>query len=260
VTVEIGGIPVRFRTADDDFLSLLRAYYGAFVTASCSGQPFDVSLQATGSHSGDPEDVAFRRDGGRVHFGRRGLSADCDLETCCGHADVVEPDTYFSDLLLRMLYTLLLAPQGGFQIHAASHVRNGRAVLFAGLSGSGKTTISRLAPPDTRLLSDEVSVVRRHEGCYHAFGTPYVSSFGRPGENISAPVAALYLLAHGPENRCERLTGGTAAQALLRNVVFFARDVDLVGPVFQAAYDFLVGIPVYRLTFYPDARVWELIA
>lgn len=67
---------------------------------------------------------------------------------------------YGIDAVLRILHSLILAPQGGFLVHAASAVRHGRAFLFAGVSGAGKTTISRLAPPDVKLLTDEISYVR----------------------------------------------------------------------------------------------------
>jgi hypothetical protein len=79
------------------------------------------------------------------------------------------------------------------------------------------------------------------------------------GENVSAPVAAVYLLAKGAENRVEPLAPAEAAQMLLRNILFFAQDRDLVNRVFEAACEFVTSIPVYRLTFFPDARIWELV-
>ena len=68
---------------------------------------------------------------------------------------------YSIDTLLRIVHTLALAPQGGLLLHAASVVRRGRALVFAGASGAGKTTLSRLAPNGTAVLTDEVSYVRR---------------------------------------------------------------------------------------------------
>ena len=70
---------------------------------------------------------------------------------------------YSIDSVLRIVHTLLLARAGRFSLHASSAVRNGRAFLFAGVSGAGKTTIARLAPPDAMLLTDEISYVT-HEG------------------------------------------------------------------------------------------------
>ena len=50
-----------------------------------------------------------------------------------------------------------------------------------------------------------------------------------------------------------------AAGALLRNILFFAHDAELVDQVFAAALDFVQRVAVKRLTFLPDERVWDLI-
>jgi hypothetical protein len=78
------------------------------------------------------------------------------------------------------------------------------------------------------------------------------------GENTSAPVAALYLLAKG-ENRIEPVAVADAGRELLANMLFFAENQEMVHLAFRAACDFVGRVPVYRLTFMPDARVWEMI-
>jgi hypothetical protein len=173
---------------------------------------------------------------------------------------------YSIDAVLRIVHTLMLARQGGFLLHSASAIRNGKAFLFAGVSGAGKTTISRLAPADAILLTDEISYVRKLDASeqsegYVAFGTPFTGELAKLGENTSAPVAALYLLAKGKdnENRIDPVTAADAGRELLANMLFFAEDQELVHGAFQAACDFVHGVPVYRLTFTPDARVWEMI-
>ena len=60
----------------------------------------------------------------------------------------LHPSPYSLDSVLRILHTVLLAGQGGMLMHASSVMLDGRAYLFTGVSESGKTTISRLAPPD----------------------------------------------------------------------------------------------------------------
>ena len=77
------------------------------------------------------------------------------------------------------------------------------------------------------------------------------------GEDVSAPLAAIYLLAHGTENRVTPLALAEAARGLLRNTLFFAHDRDLVGAVFAAGCDLAQRVPVRQLEFVPDARVWE---
>ena len=88
---------------------------------------------------------------------------------------------YSIDAALRILHSLILARQGGLLVHAASAVRNGRAFLFAGVSGAGKTTISRLAPADVTLLTDEISYLRRNGQGYVAYGTPFRRRTGEGG-------------------------------------------------------------------------------
>src|SRR5258708_30403384 len=138
---------------------------------------------------------------------------------------------------LRIVRSLVLARQGGLLVHAASGVRTGRAFLFAGVSGAGKTTISRLAPADAVLLTDEISYVRpetagdgqsagtslgaadprvRATSSYQAYGTPFAGELEKPGENLRAPIGALYLLAQGPENRIEPVPAADAVRHVMR--------------------------------------------
>jgi hypothetical protein len=145
-------------------------------------------------------------------------------------------------------------------VHAASAVRNGKAFMFAGVSGAGKTTIASLAPADVMLLTDEISYLRRKEHSFVAYGTPFAGEMARLGENIQAPQAALYFLHKGPENAIEPMRASEAVRRLLENVLFFAHDPELVGLVFETAYELVRRVPAYQLTFVPDQRVWELIA
>ena len=133
---------------------------------------------------------------------------------------------YAIDSVMRIVHSLVLAEQGGFLVHSASAVRNGRAFLFSGVSGAGKTTISRLAPPDVTLLTDEISYVRRVGERYEACGTPFAGDLGKAGENTSAPLAGLYLLVQGRHNTASRIGGADAARRLLRNILFFADDAE----------------------------------
>jgi hypothetical protein len=48
-------------------------------------------------------------------------------------------------------------------------------------------------------------------------------------------------------------------QRLLRNILFFAHDPALVELVFQAACEFVSLVPIRRLVFVPDQRVWDII-
>jgi len=67
------------------------------------------------------------------------------------------------------------------------------------------------------------------------------------------------LLAQGPQTRLEPVTPAQAARALLRHILFFAADAELVRLVFQSACEFLRQVPVFQLEFAPTPAVWEVI-
>jgi hypothetical protein len=258
LVIEIGGMPVRVNTTDPNFLSLLQNRYSGFVGAGDKAEiEFDVDL--THAASDDPyADVHVCSRHGRWSLTRGDFRAEWEPVARRGRIRQ-SANPYSIDAVLRIVHTLVLARQGGFLMHSASAIRNDKAFLFAGVSGAGKTTISRLAPPDVTLLTDEISYVRKVDPGYVAFGTPFTGELAKLGENVSAPIAALYLLAQGPENRIDPVAPGEAARSLLANVLFFAEDEELVQSTFHSAFEFVSRVPVSRLTFVPGSRVWELI-
>ena len=257
IIIEVGGVPVRVHSADPDFVKLLENRYSGFVAQGGRAEyDFEVDLGAPGLDS--DADVTVQRDKSGWTFRRGDFRAEWDPTARRGRIRQT-PNPYSMDSVLRIVHTLVLAEQGGFLVHAASAVRNGKAFLFSGVSGAGKTTISRLAPPDAAVLTDEISYVRREGQSYRAYGTPFAGELARVGENVSAPLDTFFLLAKGAKNKIEDVSAAQAGRALLRNILFFAEDPETVRPVFDSVWEFVERVPVKRLTFVPDARVWELI-
>lgn len=256
--IEIGGMAVRVNTSDAGFLTLLQNRYSGFIGSGAEPE-IEFDIEITSRSFADPQaEVRVSQHNGRWNLTRGDFRAEWEPKLHRGRI-WQSANPYSIDAVLRIVHTLVLARQGGFLAHSASAIRNGKAFLFAGVSGAGKTTISRLAPPDTTLLTDEISYVRKTCDGYIAHGTPFTGELAKLGENVSAPIATLYLLAQGPENQIEAVPPAEAARALLANVLFFAEDEELVQATFHAAFEFVSRVPVARLTFVPDARVWELI-
>ena len=258
VVVEIGGLPIRLRSDDPAFIRMIQDRYAGYVSSSDDASfEFDVELAPPGTESRD-EDLRVTWDSGRWLMERGDFRAEWNPSTARGRIEqTINP--YSLDSVLRIVHTLLLARKGGFLVHASSAIRNGRAFLFSGVSGAGKTTMAKLAPPDAALLTDEISYVTLQDGRYTAVGTPFYGELARVGENLRAPVECVYLLAKGPENKIEPIDGADAVRGLMENILFFARDPEFVKLIFDAALDFVNRVPIRRLTFAPDARVWELI-
>lgn len=263
VTVEIGGIPIALYPTDPAFCDLLESRYETFATRNAAIMPacrFEIDLAAEGRES--DENVRVTRNGPLWHFRRGDFDATWDPRA--GHGRITQcPNPYSIDTVLRITHSLVLAREGGFLLHAASAIRHNRAFLFAGVSGAGKTTMSRLAPDNATVLTDEISYIRRSDlqngHTYNAYGTPFAGELARVGANTSAPLEALYLLVQGPENRIAPIAKIDAARAIMRHVLFFAEEKDLVAKVFDSVLEFVSRVHVAQLIFTPDARAWELI-
>ena len=259
--VEIGGIPIALATSDEGFLDLLRQRYDGFL--SSSHPEFELEFDLTSEEPASDDDVRVRREGHEWLLQRGDFHARWDPRT--GQGSVRQnANPYSLDSVLRIVHSLILAERGGFLLHAASAICDGRAYLFSGVSGAGKTTMTRLAPADITLLTDEISYVRPSnerpsDHGYQAFGTPFAGELAKAGENCAAPVSALFFLEQGPENRVDEVPAADAVRRLMRNILFFAEDKGLVEKLFATACDFVARVPIRRLTFYPDARVWDEI-
>jgi hypothetical protein len=256
--VEIGGIPISLSTTDRIFHELLLARYEDFLSDTPSEFALDFEILEPRPASDD--DVRVRRDGEEWLMERGDFSARWDPRTGKGLVRQ-NANPYSLDSVLRILHSLILARRGGFLLHAASAICDGRAFLFSGVSGAGKTTMTRIATPDVTLLTDEISYVRPDAdagpGSYRAFGTPFAGELAKAGENTSAPIGALFFLEKGPENCIEDVPSAEAVRRLMRNILFFAEDPRLVEELLATACAFVAALPIRRLTFYPDSRVWD---
>jgi hypothetical protein len=258
VVIQVGELAVNLRTIDAEYRQKLKTHYHGFVGASERAE-FNFNIELTDSRMNDPDDeVTVKRRSGSWYFARGDFQAEWNMDSKRGNIRQ-SANLYSIDAALRIFHTVVLARRDGFLLHAASAIRNGKAFLFAGPSGAGKTTIARLAPADSTLLTDEVSYVRKNANGYAAFGTPFAGELAKSGENVTAPIAALYLLAQGPANRIEPVRPSESVRVLLANILFFAEDKELVYSIFRSACQFVGIVPVYRLTFMPDFHVWENI-
>lgn len=252
-------MPILLRTEDSDFRALLEKRYAGFVrTPLESSFALEVDVVRPEREFSTAEELRIWGEQGLWRLERGDFRAEWNPRE--GRGKILQSlSPYAIDSVLRIVHTLIQAPEGGFLLHGASAIRNGRAFLFSGVSGAGKTTISRLAPPDSILLTDEISYVRREGDRYLACGTPFAGELARLGENAAAPIDRLFFLAKGPENLIEPIETADALRMLLRNILFFVDDTDLIQMVFRSACDFLARVPAFRLTFFPDERVWDLL-
>ncbi|MBK5256270.1 MAG: hypothetical protein JJE39_09585 [Vicinamibacteria bacterium] len=161
-----------------------------------------------------------------------------------------DPLRYPLDQLLMMQR---LACEGGSIIHCALIAVGDRAVICPGVSGAGKTTLTRQLEgnPRFRILSDDRAVIRRARDGYMAYGTPW------PGEggfavNEGLPLVSIGFIQQREGPSCSPISPSEAIHRLVRmaSLPLFDRQA---GPrVFDGLADLCGRVPVWRLGVPPD--------
>ena len=205
-------------------------------------------------------DLQIEERDGSLFFARGDYFGELDADgrsariTCARHV-------HSMNSALRVLCAFALARRGGFLVHAASIVRGGRAYLFPGESGAGKTTIARLSA-DAGVLSDEISAVRRVGSAFHCFATPFWGDLGRSREeNASAPLEAVLFPVHADEVKLVPITPAHAATRLLAAIVLFGDSPSLAESVFETACDVTRAAKrgAALLHFLPNPSFWSCL-
>lgn len=111
--------------------------------------------------------------------------------------------------LSRALFAQIVLLHDGISVHSSCVVRDGKAFMFLGRSGTGKSTHSRLwieAFPGTELLNDDNPAVRILPDGPRVFGTPW-SGKTACWRNLSAPLCGIVRLRQAPFDSFEPLDG-----------------------------------------------------
>ena len=119
--------------------------------------------------------------------------------------------------MLRIVFSQAIIPYAAVSMHASVVMNCGKAVLFMGKSGTGKSTHTRLwieHIPGSSLLNDDNPIVRVLGGEVVAYGSPW-SGKTPCYKNESAPVAGFVRLKQAPYNNYVSCEDVVAFKALL---------------------------------------------
>jgi hypothetical protein len=162
--------------------------------------------------------------------------------------------------VLRVLYFFGLLENKGLLLHASGLVQGNRAFVFPGVSDAGKTTIVRHSS-GMGVLSDEVVAVRlngNRKGPM-AYGTPFYGDWGRPGEEINAPIKGLYFPVKSTENRLQSLSPVETLARLLPCIFSYTAFPARLKKLFDYGAQLASSLPGFAFYFKPGAKMWETL-
>ena len=116
-----------------------------------------------------------------------------------------------------LLFHLLNFSQG-MVVHASGVEIEGKVYLFLGDSGAGKSTIAEIFEKRfgmDRVYSDDRMILRRHNGSWLAYGSPWHGSLPRSA-NRSGKIAGLFFLEQTPVHGLDILPRENAIERLMK--------------------------------------------
>lgn len=156
-------------------------------------------------------------------------------------------------------YSYLLR-HSGMMLHASAVELEGKAYLFSGPCGAGKSTHTRLWQEtfgtSARVFNDDKPALRYLDGRWRAYGTPWCGKDGI-NRNMSAPLAGICFMKQAGHNRIRRLTPQEAVAKVLEQTLY--RQYPAAMHLLLDHLDRLVrDIPVYELENRPEPEAARL--
>ena len=159
------------------------------------------------------------------------------------------PPSYEESTALYRKFCELLIPDEIFMFHASAVSIDGRGLLFAATSGTGKSTHAGLWKDvfgeRAVIINDDKPLVRVGMDEIMVYGTPWSGKHSLQ-TNTTAPVKALFLLERGDKNSVEPVTFREAYPTVL-NQAYRPKDPVLMQKTLGMVNQFLKSVPVYRL-------------
>ena len=164
---------------------------------------------------------------------------------------------------LMLMYAFSTASLGTLEMHASVVCNEGKAYLFLGKSGTGKSTHSSLwlkYIDGSHLVNDDNPVVRAYEdGRVVAYGSPW-SGKTPCYKNEEWPVGAFVRIRQSPENRIQRSGVLEGYASLYSSCSGFKADPAMADGLHATLEKVLSNVPCYVLDCRPDEEAARVCA
>lgn len=155
---------------------------------------------------------------------------------------------------IMVMYALATANSQTALFHSSVVSYQGKAYMFLGHSGTGKSTHSSLwlkYIEGTELVNDDNPVVRIIDGVARCYGSPW-SGKTPCYRHVDYPVGAIVKLSQAPKNEIERLKGIKAYAVLMPSISGKRWDKTLADGLHETVNTLVQLVPVWHLDCLPD--------
>ena len=160
----------------------------------------------------------------------------------------------------RQFYRELLRFDG-MMLHASAVAVDGKAYLFSGRSGIGKSTHTALWQETfgekVKLFNDDKPALRRIDGVWYAYGTPWSGKHGI-NINMQATLAGICFLKRGEQNVIRRLSPREALPLVISQTLRKFENAEQLSLMLSCVDGLVRDVPIYELYSRPEADAARL--
>ncbi|MFJ7754505.1 hypothetical protein ACQKGI_02620 [Peribacillus muralis] len=204
------------------------------------------------------DDVKENRQADRIYYRRSDYLMEVDA--AFQYAEISAYDELALKHALFNLYSSFIVYHGwGLLLHSSCVIENGKAHMFAGHSGAGKSTAAKLSLP-RNLLADEATIVKISSEKIEVFNSPFRSEIPSDGENGIFPLGSIQVLHQSLQNQRVRLTKSDSLITLIDKVFYWSSHPADKKMILGLLLEMASQVPVYNLFFLNNDTFWELIS
>ena len=259
---DIAGLAVAIHIHDPELAGRLRGRYHQFLNS----QATPILEIAVTARQGEPFiqpvpgdwviETQFEND--RLEYTSYLKRGWVDIEQGVGEMEVIAPGD--GENFFRVAYAWLCLRHNALLLHASGLIRDGFGYAFFGHSGSGKTTTTRLSEQVATILSDDLVILRCHDGNCRLYGVPFRGEFGEaPRANQNAPARGIFRLRQDGTHRVQPLPPSLAVAELSASAPFVNNKAALIPQLLDVCQQIVNATQVHALHFKKDAKFWETI-
>lgn len=259
------GLPVEVVASHPGALDDLAPIYARFATDAPPRLVITIARVDGFDREPGPGYPAFERratDDGRLRVERYDAEGVVDVAASpITAAFQVGPSANSLEACVRIAASVALAQDGAVILHASAVAHDGQALVFSGVSGAGKSTISSMlaeAYPSCTKIADELLVLRPTAAGVALEVPPYLGPAG-VAHGAAAPLAAIYFLVQAPFDRREPVAPGAALRELLRHVLVYVAEPTTAERVLAVVAAIVAATPCFRLHFRKDPHVGTVL-
>lgn len=151
-----------------------------------------------------------------------------------------------------ILLYYLVVNNNAIMIHASGIFDGNKGRIFTGFSGTGKSTMAeQWKGCGSSVVNDDRLIVRKGQDGFYMHNTP-MYYFDLPK---SAPLNAIHLIRHFPENITQRITGAKAVSKVMAYCIQNNFDKQFIQNYIDFISELCESVGIYETGFVPDHSI-----